>query len=163
MKSVKIIEGKAFMCEEIATNPSAKRTYIGPVYNLKFCMDAVSQRMTNCLARLEEAVQQNSVYNIDGCVIYHAKGAFNTRAYEIMESLLTKLEEKAETVQSVEAVWFENHLSVREADQLFKAYVSHTSHFEDCEMRLWGVVVALRDQGVGNPSKTVLRTYRKHE
>ena len=126
-------------------------------------MDAVRLRMANCVALLEESIKQNAVYNIDGCVIYHEKGSFNVKAYEIMEELLVKLEEKAETVKYVEAAWFETHLSFREADQLFKAYVSYTNHFEACEMRLLDVVTTLRNQGVGDPAKTVLRTHLKPE
>jgi hypothetical protein len=151
------------MCEEIKANPNAQRPNLILPYNLKVCMDAVRQRMAICLSRLEQATQQNTIYAVDGCIIYHEKGAFNVRAYEAMESLLIKLEENAKTATAVDAAWFEENLSFREADQLFKAYVSHTKHFDCCEMRLLDVVITLRDQGIGDPAKTVLRTCRKPE
>lgn len=163
MKTVKVIEGKAFMCEEIAVNPTTQRTSRIPSYNLKVCMDAVKIRMKNCLERLEQSVEAQSVYAIDEWGIHHANGVFILRSYKAMESLLTKLEENAKTAIAVDAIWFEENLSFLEADQLFKAFVVTSSHFDVREMRLLDVVVNVKKRGVGDPNKTVLRTHRKPE
>ena len=164
MKTVKIIEGKAFMCEEIAVNPNAQpRAERIPSYNLKVCMDAVSLRMKHCLAQLEQSVQAQSVYAVDALGVHHANGIFVVASYQAMESLLVKLEENAKTAIAVDAAWFEENLTSFEADQLFKAFVASSSHFDTSEMRLLDVVVTIRNRGVGDPAKTVLRTCRKHE
>lgn len=163
MKTIKIIEGKAFMCEEITVNPNAQRTGRIPSYNLQVCMDAVRLRMKNCLAQLEQSVEAQSVYAIDEWGIHHANGVFMLKSYKAMESLLTKLEENAKTAIAVDAVWFEENLSFLEADQLFKAFVATSNHFDSKEMRLLDVVVNVRKRGVGDPNKTVLRTCRKPE
>lgn len=163
MKTVKIIEGKAFMCEEIAVNSNAQRTERIPSYNLKVCMDAVSLRMKNCLDQLEQSVQAQSIYAVDAHGIHHANGIFVVASYQAMESLLIKLEENAKTAIAVDAAWFEENLSFLEADQLFKAFVASSSHFDTREMRLLDVVVSIRKRGIGDPNKTVLRTCRKLE
>jgi len=163
MKTVKIIEGKAFMCEEIAVNPNAQRTERIPSYNLKVCMDAVRLRIKNCLAQLEQSVQAQSVYAVDAHSIHHVNGIFVMSSYQAMESLLIKLEENAKAAIAVDAAWFEENLTFLEADQLFKAFVATSNHFDAREMRLLDVVVSIRKRGIGDPAKTVLRTHRKPE
>lgn len=163
MKTVKIIEGKAFMCEEIAVNSNAQRTERIPSYNLKVCMDAVSLRMKHCLANLEQAVQAQSVYAVDARGVHHVNGVFVISSYQAMESLLIKLEENAKAATAVDAAWFEENLTFLEADQLFKSFVASSNHFDAREMRLLDVVVSIRKRGIGDPAKTVLRTHRKPE
>jgi hypothetical protein len=163
MKTIKVIEGKVFMCEEIAVNSNAQRPERIPSYNLKVCMDAVSLRMKHCLDQLEQSVQSQSVYAVDVPGIHHANGIFVISSYKAMETLLTKLEENAETATAVDATWFEENLTFLEADQLFKAFVATSNHFSDREMRLLDVVVSIRKRCVGDPAKTVLRTHPKPE
>lgn len=163
MKTIKIIEGKAFMCEELQVNPSATRPDCMFWYNLEDCIEAVRLRMVRCMGQLEEAIELNTIYAIDECGIHHAKGTFVTRSYEAMESLRKKLQLRAKTAYVIDITWVEDNLSLREVDQLFKAYVAASDHFGICEMRLFDAYITIRDRGVGDPSKTVLRTCRKPE
>jgi hypothetical protein len=121
--------------------------------------------MRQCLAELESAVKNNNVFKVEENLIHHASGIFVIPSYEAMQSLLQKLEEERECSHSrcVDTTWLEIKLTAEEADQLFKAYVATTDHFGIYEMRLLDVVIDLRRRGVGDPSKTVLRTHRKPE
>jgi hypothetical protein len=164
MKTVKIIEGKAFMCEEIA--PNGAHCEVTPItWDIYYLIGAVTTRMRQCLEELESAVKNNNVFKVEENLIHHASGIFVIPSYEAMQSLLQKLEEERECSHSrcVDTTWLEIKLTAEEADQRFKAYVATTDHFGIYEMRLLDVVIDLRRRGVGDPSKTVLRTHRKPE
>lgn len=164
MKTVKIIEGKAFMCEEIKPN-GAHCEIVPMTWDIYYLIGAVTTRMRQCLTELESAVKNNNVFKVEENFIHHASGIFVISSYEAMQSLLQKLEEERKCSDSrcIDAVWLEIKLTAEEADQLFKAYVASTDHFGPYEMRLLDVVIGLRRRGVGDPSKTVLRTHRKPE
>lgn len=148
MKTVKIIEGKAFMCEEIT--PNGAHCEITPMtWDIYYLIGAVTTRMRQCLAELESAVKANTVYKVEKNLIHHASGIFVIPSYEAMQSLLQKLEEERKCNHSrlVDTTWLEIKLTAEEANQLFKAYVASTDHFGRHEMCLLDVVVTLRNQG----------------
>lgn len=163
MKTIKVIEGKAFMCEELAVNPNASRADFMSWYNLQDCIEAVRLRMVRCMGQLEEAIERNTIYAIDAWGVSHSKGKFVVPSYEAMETLMTKLKEKAKTDHVVDITWIEDNLVWMEIDQLFKAYVAVTDHFGCLEMRLLDAVVTSPNKGVGDPKKTVLRITPKPE
>ena len=153
MKTIKIIEGKAFMCEEITPN-NANFEFIPITWNIHYLIGAVRQRMFQCLDSLETSVKNNQVFKVEENLIHHDGGIFVISSYMAMESLLKKLEEERETTTTllVDTVWLELKLTVEEAAQLFKAYVASTDHFDTKEMRLLDVVMTLRKrQGIGDP------------
>lgn len=148
MKTIKIIEGKAFMCEEI--KPNGAHCEIIPItWDIYYLIGAVTTRMRQCLEELESAVKNNNVFKVEENLIHHASGIFVIPSYEAMQSLLQKLEAERECSHSrcVDTTWLEIKLTAKEADQLFKAYVATTDHFGIYEMRLLDVVVTLRNQG----------------
>lgn len=148
MKTVKIIEGKAFMCEEIKPN-GAHCEIIPMTWGIDYLIGAVTTRMRQCLEELESAVKNNNVLKVEENLIHHASGIFVISSYEAMQSLLRKLEEERECNHSrcVDTTWLEIKLTAEEADQLFKAYVATTDHFGGYEMRLLDVVITLRNRG----------------
>lgn len=145
MKTIKIIEGKAFMCEEITPN-NANFEFTPITWNIHYLIGAVRQRMFQCLDSLENSVKNNEVFKVEENLIHHEGGIFVIPSYMAMESLLKKLEEERKTTTSlqIDTVWIEIKLTAQEADQLFKAYVASTDHFGIEEMRLLDVVMTLR-------------------
>lgn len=146
MKSIKIIEGKAFVCEEITVNPNAKHPDWDFRYNVSKCINAVCNRMADCMKQLEEAVANNAIYEISHGGIRHTNGYFGIKVYEAMESLTAKLQVQAPKTAFVDINWIENNLSAIEADQLFKAYVVTIDHFDHHAMRLLDAVIVLQSQ-----------------
>jgi hypothetical protein len=163
MKTIKVIEGKAFMCEEIAVNPEAKRPTQNLVYNVFKCIDAVIARKEHCLDEITKAVNEQSIYKIDSVGVYHQDGVFVTSSYEALETLLDKLLHLPNGVVFIDANWCENNLTLQEAAQLYKAWVAQADHYGTHEQRLHDVVITLQKSPVGDPNKTVLRTNRKPE
>ena len=153
MKTIKIIEGKAFVCEEII--PSNAHYELAPItWDVLYLIGAVKIRMQTCLTELESAIKNNNVFKVEENLIHHAGGIFVVPSYEVMQSLLQKLEEERKSGNSscIDTTWLELKLTVAEADQLFKAYVASTSHFGIKEMRLLDVVITLRKrQSIGDP------------
>lgn len=163
MKTIKIIEGKAFMCEEIAVNPKAKCQTQNLVYNIFQCIDAVTARKEHCLGEITKAVNEQSIYKIDSVGVYHQDGIFVTSSYEALETLLDKLLHLTDKVVFINANWCENNLTLQEAAQLYKAWIAQADHYGMHEQRLHDVVITLQKSPVGDPAKTVLRTHRKLE
>lgn len=163
MKTVKIIEGKAFMCEEI-TSSNAHYELVPMAWDVLYLIGAVKTRMKACLTELESSIKSNTVFKIEEKLIHHAGGIFVIHSYEAMQSLLQKLEEERKCSDSlcIDTIWLEIKLTAAEADQLFKAYVSATDHFGTKEMFLLELVLK-KKRGIGDPDKTVLRTHRKPE
>ena len=143
MKTVKIIEGKAFLCEEIKSS-DVPFEYTTLTWCVEDCITSVKNRMAHCMEALEASVQNNMVYKIEKDLIHHAGGIFVIPSYEAMKSLLNKLEDEFKHDKLIDIVWMQIKLSTLEVDQLFKAYVAYSDKFDVKEMTLLDTVIAKR-------------------
>lgn len=134
MKTVKIIDGKAMLCESIEANFQGEVKYKETRWYTSMLHDVVSRRMKKCMDQLTEAISKQQVASVDivdmggseaQFIRYATGGGFVTSSYEVLDALRAKL-----------AMWLESHretvsyetllseLTHLEADQLFKSYIS---------------------------------------
>lgn len=134
MKTVKIIDGKAMLCEAIEANYQGAPKEFTPVrFYVSALIKCVEKRMESCMKKLIEAVDTNEIIDtmpveIGGKeaqnIVFADGSSFVTASYETMESLLNKLRElsKDRLLEKVSAEQLRELLTFLEADQLFKCY-----------------------------------------
>lgn len=134
MKTVKIIDGKAMLCESIEANFQGEVKAFQMSFYINSLVRAVERRMEACMSKLTKAINDNEIIEImpvevggqTAQNIMFADGtSFVTSSYEAMESLLGKLKELPNSDRFIEKITIdrlEEILTAREADQLFKCY-----------------------------------------
>lgn len=133
MKTVKIIDGKAMLCESIEANFQGEVKTIPVSFYASSLVRAVERRMEECMSKLTKAITDNEIIEIMPVeiggqiaqnIMFTDGTSFVTASYEAMESLLGKLKEIASDrfVEKITVDRLEGILTAQEADQLFKCY-----------------------------------------
>lgn len=133
MKTVKIIDGKAMLCESIEANFQGEVKTIPVSFYASSLVRAVERRMEACMSKLTKAITDNEIIEIMPVeiggqiaqnIMFTDGTSFVTASYEAMESLLGKLKEIASDrfVEKITVDRLESILTAQEADQLFKCY-----------------------------------------
>ena len=134
MKTVRIIDGKAMICQTIEANYQGDPKEFAPVrFYISALIKCVEKRMESCMKKLTEAIDTNEIIDsmpveIGGKeaqnILFTDGTSFVTASYETMESLLNKLRElgKDRFVEKVSVEHLGEVLTFLEADQLFKCY-----------------------------------------
>lgn len=150
MKTIKIVDSKAYLCQEIAANCTQAVEYKPISYDAVKMQNFVLKRMKHCMDALAWAVDHNlivDIMNVEslGQHIQFLDGeGFVTGSYEAMESLVAKLQPFVDKGEVVPATWLDENLSINEAAQLFKACITHVPYWGTAEERLFAVVDAAR-------------------
>lgn len=133
MKTVKIIDGKAMLCESIEANFQGEVKTVPVSFYASSLVRAVERRMESCMAKLTKAINDNEIVEIMPVeiggqtaqnIVFTDGSSFVTASYEAMESLLSKLKEASNDrfVEKITVSRLEEMLTAQEADQLFKCY-----------------------------------------
>lgn len=150
MKTIKIVDGKAYLCQEIEANCAQAVEYKPISYDAVKMQNFVLKRMNHCMDTLAWAVDHNLIVDkrdVDGLgqnIQFLDGQGFVTGSYEAMESLVAKLQPFVDKDESVPATWLDENLTVHEAVQLFKACITHMPYWGIVEERLFAVVDAAR-------------------
>ena len=133
MKTVKIIDGKAMLCESIEANFQGEVKTIAVSFYASSLVHAVERRMKGCMDKLTKAITDNEIIEIMPVevggqaaqnILFTDGTSFVTSSYEAMESLLGKLKEmnSVSRCEMLTVARLESVLTAQEADQLFKCY-----------------------------------------
>lgn len=150
MKTIKIVDGKVYLCQEIAASCKETAEYRPIAYDATKLQNCVLKRMQHCMEELQWATDHNlivEVIDVDSLgkhYRYLSGDGFVTGSYEAMESLVAKLQPFVNKDEVVPATWLDENLTVHEAAQLFKACITHVPYWGTAEERLFAVVDAAR-------------------
>lgn len=150
MKTIKIVDGKAYLCQEIEANCKQEAEYRPIGYDAVKMQNFVLKRMKHCMDELAWAIDHNlvvGIMDVDGLgqhIQFLNGQGFVTGSYEAMESLVAKLQPFADKDEAVPATWLDENLTINEASQLFKACITHMPYWGTSEERLAAVVEAAR-------------------
>lgn len=150
MKTIKIVDGKAYVCQEIEANCRREAEYRPISYDAVKMQNFVLKRMKHCMDDLAWAMDHKlivSKMDVDGLgqhIQFLDGQGFVTGSYEAMESLVAKLQPFVDNGDAVPATWLEENLTINEASQLFKACITHMPYWGIAEERLFAVVEAVR-------------------
>lgn len=133
MKTIKIIDGKAMLCESIEANFQGEVKVIPVSFYASSLVRVVERRMESCMSKLTKAITDNEIIEIMPVevggkiaqnIAFTDGTSFVTSSYEAMESLLGKLKEMNSDrfVEKITVAHLERVLTAQEADQLFKCY-----------------------------------------
>lgn len=133
MKTVRIIDGKAMLCEAIESNFQGEPKFIPVSFYVSSLVRCVEKRMEHCMSRLTKAITDNEIVDIMPVeiggqmaqnIVFIDGTSFVTSSYEAMESLLNKLRGIADDkfVEKITMERLQDVLTFSEADQLFKCY-----------------------------------------
>lgn len=150
MKTIKIVDGKAYLCQEIEVNCQQVAEYRPISYDAVKMQNFVLKRMKHCMDALDWAVSHKLVVgkmDVDGLgqhIQFLDGEGFVTGSYEAMESLVDKLQSFVDKDEAVPATWLDENLTIHEASQLFKACITHMPYWGVEAERLYAVVDAIR-------------------
>lgn len=150
MRTIKIVDGKAYICQEIVANCAQAVEYKPISYDAVKMQNFVLERMKHCMDNLTWAIDHNlivDIMDVDGLgqhIQFLGGQGFVTGLYEAMESLVAKLQPFVDNDEAVPATWLDENLSINEASQLFKACITHMPDWGISEERLFAVVDAAR-------------------
>lgn len=153
MKTIKIINGKVYLCQEIEANCAQAVEYKPVAYDAAKLQNCVRKRMQHCMEELQWSIDHNlivDVMDVDSLgkhYRYLSGESFVTASYEAMERLMVKLEPFASKGQDIPATWLEENLDIIEASQLFKACVTTLPYWGVEAERLHAVVEILHLRG----------------
>ena len=156
MKTIKVIDGKAYICKQVKANCNKEVVEFTPIsYDACKLQNHVLKRMRKCMDALtwaEDHALILSITEIEGgqYIQYSSGEGFSTVSYEAMESLVKKLERFVEADASVSADWLEHNLELMEAVQLFKACIVNCHSWGLAEERLHAIVECIRNRTFGN-------------
>ena len=150
MKTIKIVDGKVYLCQEIAASCKETAEYRPIAYDAVKIQNCVLKRMQHCMEELQWSIDHNlivEVMDVDSLgqhLRYLSGDGFVTGSYEAMEALVVKLQPFVDNGEAVPATWLEENLTVNEASQLFKACITHAPYWGTSEERLANVIYAAR-------------------
>lgn len=150
MRTIKIVDGKAYICQEVVANCAQAVEYKPISYDAVKMQNFVLKRMEHCMDDLAWAVDHNLIVgktDVDGLgqhIQFLDGQGFVTGSYEAMEALVVKLQPFVDNGEAVPATWLDENLTVHEASQLFKACITHMPYWGTSEERLAAVVDAAR-------------------
>lgn len=150
MRTIKIVDGKAYLCEEIVASCKDAAEYRPIAYDATKLQNCVLNRMRHCVEELRWANSHNlivEVMDVDGLgqhYRYLSGEGFVTGSYEAMERLVAKLEPFVSKGHDILATWLEDNLDINEASQLFKACVTTLPYWGVEAERLYAVVDVIR-------------------
>jgi hypothetical protein len=150
MKTIKIVDGEAYVCQEIEANCAQAVEYKPISYDAVKMQNFVLKRMKHCMDNLAWAMDHKLIVgkmDVDGLgqhIQFLDGQGFVTGSYEAMESLVAKLQPFVDNGEAVPATWLEENLTINEASQLFKACITHMPYWGTDEERLFAVVEAAR-------------------
>lgn len=134
MKTIRIIDGKAMICQTIEANYQGDPKEFTPVrFYVSALIKCVEKRMESCMKKLTEAIDTNEIIDIMPVeiggqeaqnILFTDGSSFVTSSYETMESLLSKLRNLSNDrlLEKVSVEHLGELLTFLEADQLFKCY-----------------------------------------
>ena len=124
MKKVIIENDKVFVCEEIVAN--GKQTDFSEfALSTADLIQAVEQRIDNCVSKLQEAYNKQEVYGVNNISIWYKDEVFNISSYEALDKTLKFL--RYQKNQNREFIKSDKlrELSNLQLNQLKKAYVAY--------------------------------------
>lgn len=150
MKTIKIVDSKVYLCQEIAASCKETAEYRPITYDAVKIQNCVLKRMQHCMEELQWSIDHNlivevrDVDNLGQHLCYLSGEGFVTGSYEAMEALVVKLQPFVDKDEAVPATWLDENLTVNEASQLFKACIIHVPYWGTSEERLAAVIDAAR-------------------